>query len=149
MPSYADTRTISIAAPPEACFAVLTDYERMPTWQSRVCECRVLERDDAGRGTLVAYAIDARLRIVRYRLRHLYDAPRWIGSEYAGGDFRDFAGDYRFEERSRGTHVEFGLRIDPGFRVPAPITTMLGRVVMEQSLRDVRERVEAVSHGAQ
>ena len=59
--------------------------------QSRVVECRVLARDDDGLATEVEYAIDAKLRTVRYRLRHLYRAPEWIGSEYLGGDLKRWA----------------------------------------------------------
>jgi ribosome-associated toxin RatA of RatAB toxin-antitoxin module len=149
MPAYSDSRDIEIAASPADCFAVLTDYERMPEWQSRVCECKVLERDELGRGALVAYAIDARLRVVRYRLCHSYDEPSYVGSEYAGGDFREFAGDYRLQPSPAGTHVVFSLRIDPGFHVPGAIAKMLGQSVMGKSLSDVKTRVEAVSHGSQ
>ena len=147
MPGYHDTRTIEIEATPADCFAVLTDYERMTDWQSRVCECRVLERDDAGRGSLVEYAIDAKLRVVRYRVRHMYDEPTWIGSEYVDGDFKNFAGDYRFSEEGGGTAVRFELTIDPGFRVPGPVTRMLGPAVMGKSLQDLKRRVEELVRG--
>jgi ribosome-associated toxin RatA of RatAB toxin-antitoxin module len=149
MPAYSESREIDVAAPPAECFAVVTDYESMPEWQSRVCECEVLERDGQGRGSLVAYAIDAKLRIVRYRLRHVYDEPGYIGSEYAGGDFRDFVGEYRFDPRPGGCHVVFSLRIDPGFRVPGAIARMLAQTVMGKSLGDVKRRVEEVSDGPQ
>jgi ribosome-associated toxin RatA of RatAB toxin-antitoxin module len=147
MPGYHDTRTIEIDATPADCFAVLTDYERMTEWQSRVCECRVLERDEAGRGSLVEYAIDAKLRVVRYRLRHMYDEPTWVGSEYVQGDFKNFAGDYRFTDQGGRTAVRFELTIDPGFRVPGPVTKMLGPAVMGKSLQDLKRRVEELVRG--
>ncbi len=149
VPAYEDTRETTIDGPPEAVFAVLTDYARMPEWQSRVCECRVLESDPSGRGSLVEYAIDAKLRVVRYRLRHSYEEPTWIGSEYVDGDFSDFSGEYRFAEQSPQTHVTFHLRIDPGFHVPAPIARMLGPAVMGRSLADLKQRVGEVTRGAQ
>jgi ribosome-associated toxin RatA of RatAB toxin-antitoxin module len=149
MAVYEDTRTITVAASPEDCFAVMTDYASMPQWQSRICESRVLSTDEAGRGIVVEYAIDAKLRVVRYRLRHVYDEPTWIGSEYAGGDFRDFGGDYRFVATDGRTEVTFGLRIDPGFRVPGPVARMLGTAVMGKSLGDLKRRVEEVARGAE
>jgi ribosome-associated toxin RatA of RatAB toxin-antitoxin module len=149
LPAYEDTRTIKVAAAPAQCFAVLTDYESMPQWQSRVCECTVLETDAAGRGSVVEYAIDAKLRIVRYRLRHLYEEPTWIGSEYLDGDFRQFAGDYRFAQGNGATTVTFTLRIDPGMRIPGAVARMLGQVVLAKSLQDVKRRVEEVARGAQ
>ncbi len=149
MPVYEATREIEIGAQPASCFAVLTDYERMPEWQSRVSACRVLARDESGRGSEVEYEIDVKLRTVRYRLRHLYDEPSWIGSEYLGGDFRDFAGDYRFAPAGGHTGVTFRLRIDPGLRVPGRIARMLNETVMGRALTDLKQRVEEVGRGAQ
>jgi ribosome-associated toxin RatA of RatAB toxin-antitoxin module len=149
MPTYEDSRQVEVQARPEDLFAVLTDYDHLPDWQSRICECRVLERDEQGRGTVVEYAIDAKLRVVRYRLRHIYDEPTSIGSEYVAGDFKQFAGDYRFTARNGGTDVEFSLRIDPGFTVPGRIARMLGQAVMGKSLQDLKARVEEVADGAQ
>jgi polyketide cyclase/dehydrase/lipid transport protein len=148
MPVYEATREIDIAALREDCFAVLTDYESMPEWQSNVKECRVLGSDDAGWACEVEYAIDAKLRTVRYRLRHLYDEPGWVGSEYLGGDFRHFEGDYRLDATGAGTHVTFRLRIDPGLRVPGRVARMLNEAVMGRALEDLKERVEAVRGGA-
>jgi ribosome-associated toxin RatA of RatAB toxin-antitoxin module len=149
MPAYEDSRSVLIHASPEQCFAVLTDYASMPRWQSRVCESRVIEQDVGGRGTLVQYAIDARLRVVRYRLRHRYAEPNWIGSEYAGGDFKDFGGEYRLQRVDGQTCATFQLRIDPGFRIPGPIARMLRQAVMARSLQDLKQRVEEVSNSTQ
>ena len=146
MPVYEATREIDIAASPADVFAVLTDYERMPEWQSRLADVHVLSRDDQGRGLEVEYAIDVSLRIVRYRLRHSYEEPVAIGSEYLGGDFRCFEGHYRFAETDDGTHVTFRLRIDPGLRVPRRIARMLNEAVMGRALVDLKRRAEEVVH---
>jgi ribosome-associated toxin RatA of RatAB toxin-antitoxin module len=149
MPAYEDSRNVEVTARPEDCFAVLTDYEHLPDWQSRICECRVIERDEQGRGSVVEYAIDAKLRVVRYRLRHFYDEPTSIGSEYLEGDFKEFTGGYRFSEQDGATDVEFTLKIDPGFSVPGRVARMLGQAVMGKSLQDLKARVEEVAGGAQ
>jgi ribosome-associated toxin RatA of RatAB toxin-antitoxin module len=148
MPIYEATREIEIAAQPAEVFAVLTDYERMPEWQSRMAECNVLSRDDEGRACEVEYVIDVKLRSVRYRVRHLYDEPGWIGSEYLGGDFRCFEGEYTLTDQRGDTNVEFRLRIDPGLRVPGRIAKMLNDAVMGRALEDLQKRVEAVASGA-
>jgi ribosome-associated toxin RatA of RatAB toxin-antitoxin module len=147
VPVYESTQTVQVAAPAEVCFAVLTDYERMPEWQSRVSECRVLSRGSDGLAEVVEYAIDVRVRTVRYRLRQCYDRPAWIGSEYLDGDFRCFEGDYRFSEQGDGTLVEFHLRIDPGLRVPSRVVKMLNQAVMGRALEDLRTRVESLADG--
>ena len=144
MPSYTDCRTADIAAPPEACFAALTDYDRLPEWQGAVRSARVLERDEQGRGTVVEFEVDARVKTVRYRLRQIYDEPGRLGSEYLGGDFRDFAGEWRFEPIRGGeaTHVELDLRIDPGRFVPPPLRAAISDAVMRRALKDLKRHLE-------
>jgi len=149
MPLYEARREIDVHARASECFTVLTNYERMPEWQSRVVDCRVLSRYDGGRASEVEYALDAELRTVRYRLRHLYDEPEWIGSEYLGGDFRRFEGAYSLNGDADSTHVEFVLRIDPVLRVPRPVARLLNEAVMGRSLDDLKARVETVASGTQ
>ena len=143
MPVYEASREIEIAAPPGAVFDVLTDYERMPEWSSRICEAHVLARDADGRAAEVQYTIDAVLRKVRYRLAQSYRAPGFIGSRYLGGDFRNFEGEYELVPAGAGSHVTFRLRVDPGLRVPGRVARMLAEQVMGRALSDLRSRVEA------
>jgi ribosome-associated toxin RatA of RatAB toxin-antitoxin module len=143
VPTYGDCRTAEIDAGPQACFDALTDYERLPEWQGTVKQARILERDEQGRGSIVAYEVDARFKTVRYRLRHLYEEPRRVASEYLGGDFRDFAGEWRFERRDDGgTHAELDLRIDPGRFIPGPVRAAIADAVMRRALRDLTRHVE-------
>jgi ribosome-associated toxin RatA of RatAB toxin-antitoxin module len=143
MPSYGERQTAEIDAPPQACFDALTDYERLPEWQSAICSVHVLERDERGRGSVVEYEVDARLRTVRYRLRQIYEEPELLGSEYVGGDFRDFAGEWRFHPIDGGerTRAELSVRIDPGRLVPGPLRRAISDAVMRRALRDLAEHV--------
>jgi uncharacterized membrane protein len=147
MPVYEATREIEIEAPACDCFAVLVDYERMPAWHSRVRRARVLARDERGRGRDIEFEIDAKLRTVRYRLRHRYEDCRLVAGEYLGGDFQSFEGDYVFAEVAPGgpTQVSFHLRIDPGLRVPGRIARMLNEAVMGRALSDLKARVEELA----
>jgi ribosome-associated toxin RatA of RatAB toxin-antitoxin module len=143
MPAYGECRAIDIAATPQACFDALIDYERLPDWQGTVREVRVLERDTRGRGSVVEYVVDVRVKTVRYTLRQLYDEPGRVGSEYLGGDFRDFAGEWRFEDTGPGrTHAELDLRIDPGRFVPRVVRTAISDAVMRRALSDLKSYVE-------
>jgi ribosome-associated toxin RatA of RatAB toxin-antitoxin module len=143
MPSYGDCRTAEIEASPQRCFDALTDYESLPQWQGVVCDVRVLERDDEGRGTVVEYVVDARLRKVRYRLRQIYDEPRRLASEYLGGDFRDFCGEWRFKSVGEDrTRAELDLRLDPGRLVPRLVRKAVAEAVMRRALRDLKTHVE-------
>jgi ribosome-associated toxin RatA of RatAB toxin-antitoxin module len=136
-----------IRASAQACFDALTDYERLPEWQGAVKRVTVLERDSEGRGTVVEYEIDAKVKTVKYQLRQVYDEPARLGSEYLGGDFRDFSGEWRFIDQGDGTtHVELELDIDPGRFVPGPVKSAIREFVMRGAMRDLKAHVEAPVH---
>jgi ribosome-associated toxin RatA of RatAB toxin-antitoxin module len=143
MPAYGECRSAEIEASPQACFDALTDFERLPEWQGAVRTVEVLERDEQGRGAIVEYEVDARVKRVRYRLRQVYDEPHRLASEYLGGDFRDFAGEWRFIEIDGGhrTRAELDLRIDPGRLVPGPVRALIADAVMHRALRDLQRHL--------
>ena len=146
MGAYGDCRTIEVDAPPERCYALMTNYERIPSWQGAVKSIDVLERDEQGRGTVVQFEIDAKVKKVRYRLRQVHEPPGRLGSEYLGGDFRDFSGEWRFQAAGEGrAHVELDLAIDPGRFVPGPVRGAIADAVMKRALRDLKQ--EAEKHG--
>lgn len=144
MPSYGECHSDEIQAPPRVCFDALTDYERLPEWQGAVRRARILERDEHGRGAVVEYEVDAKFKTVRYRLRQIYDEPHRLASEYLGGDFRDFSGEWRFIELEGGaTRAELDLHIDPGRFVPGPVRSAIADVVMRRALRDLKAYAES------
>ena len=146
MPDYGECQSTEIAAEPQRCYDALTDYERLPDWQGAVRNSEVLERDEQGRGTVVQFEIDAKLKKVRYRLRQVHEPPGRLGSEYLGGDFRDFTGEWRFKDQGDGrTRVELDLRIDPGRFVPGPLRGAISDAVMRRALRDLKAHLEGGS----
>jgi ribosome-associated toxin RatA of RatAB toxin-antitoxin module len=145
MASYGDCRSIEIDAPLEACFETLTEVERIAEWQRAVCDVEILERDADGRAAVVEYVVDARVRKVRYRLRQFYDPPAVVRSEYLGGDFRDFSGEWRFLPAGGDggrTRVELDLHIDAGRFVPGPLRGLIADAVMGRALNDLKRHVE-------
>ena len=143
MGRYEAVRTVEIAASAQACFDALTDYERLPEWQPNVRCCEVLTRDAEGRGEEVSYEVDAKVKAVRYVLRHDYDAPRRIGSTYLHGDFRHFEGHYELADRDGGCEVTLRLAIDPGLRLPGPLVRVVNEAVMGRALTELKNHVES------
>ena len=135
-------RSIEVAAPPQACFDALTDYESMPEWQSSIKRCEVVSRDEEGRGLEVDYKIDAKLRSIRYRLRYAYDEPHQIEIGFVEGDMKDLSGEYTLEAEGEGTVVTLSLRVKPGVRVPGPLERILEGRLMHGALEDLKKRVE-------
>ena len=144
MSLYGESRQADVGATPEACYAALTDFERVPDWQASVRSATVLERDAQGRGTVVEFEVDAKVRTVRYRIRQIHEPPHRLASEYLGGDFRAFAGEWRFEPLPGGrTRAHLELAIDPGRLVPKPIRALISEAVMARALADLKVHVEA------
>ena len=144
MSRYGQCQEEEIAATPEACYAALTDFERLPAWKGAVKSARVLERDDQGRGALIEYEVDAKVRTVRYRLRQVHEPPHRLASVYEGGDFRDMTGEWRFEALPAGrTRAQLDLAIDPGRFVPGPVRAVIADAVMKRALSDLKTHLEA------
>ncbi|MCW2958327.1 MAG: cyclase/dehydrase [Solirubrobacterales bacterium] len=142
MPAYASCRSTHVGADPQTCFDALTDYERIPEWQSAVRTATVLERDPDGRGRVVEYEVDARITTVRYRIELLYEAPTRIASRYLEGDFKDLSGEWRLTGvPSGGTDAALDLTIDPGRAIPRPVRTMLSNVIVRGALKDLQAYV--------
>jgi len=143
MPDYGECRSEEIAATPQACYAALTDYEHIPDWQGAVRSIEVLEHDGQGRGTVVKFEVDAKVKRVRYTLRQVHEPPHRLGSEYLGGDFRDFSGEWRFVDLGgKRTRAELDLRIDPGRFVPGPLRSAISDAVMRRALSDLKAHLE-------
>jgi uncharacterized membrane protein len=136
-------QSIEIAAPPDACFAALTDYESFPEWQEAVLATEIDERYPDGLGKVVEVHVDAKLRRVRYRLRYHYDRPRRIWWEFLDGDgIEQIEGEYVFEPRGAGTLATYRLGIDPGVPVPGFIARRLNEGVMKRSVEDLKREAE-------
>jgi ribosome-associated toxin RatA of RatAB toxin-antitoxin module len=143
MPDYGECRSDEIAASPQQCYDALTDFERVPEWQGAVKSIEVIERDEQGRGTVVAYEVDAKVKRVKYKLRQVHEPPHRLGSEYLGGDFREFSGEWRFVDIGDGrTRAELDLRIDPGRFVPGPLRGAISDAVMRRALSDLKAHLE-------
>lgn len=130
------TRSMEIAAPPERCFAIAADLDRVPEWHGAMTEVEVLERDGDGRATMVESEMDASVTRVRMRLRFSYDEPSAIRWTRESGDLRSLDGAWRFEPRGDGlTLATYSLEIGVGRRLALLVRTVRG---------PVRDRVEAL-----
>jgi len=141
VPDYSGSAHETIPAPIEDVWAALLDYDRIPEWQGAVKEARVVERDEAGRGAVVAYTVDVRVATVHYTLRQRYEEPTAIRATYVEGDFRDCHGEWTFADRGDGTtDACFALEIDPGRAIPGPVRRMMSQRVMKGSLADLKRK---------
>jgi uncharacterized membrane protein len=125
MRTMAETATehITIAAPPDAVWAIAVDIEKYPEWAHDVKDAIVPQRDEQGRPLEVEFRASALGRSTHYTLAYDYsDAPSVLAWKMVKGDIqRAIEGSYHFSRSADGgTDVRYDLVIDlvvplPGF----------------------------------
>ncbi len=129
-----------LAAEPEQCFDAVADFETYPDWMPAFTDVRVLER--AGADVLVEFKVDAKLREVRYVLRHRLERPTRISSDYVEGDAKDVDGEWRFESAGDGrTRCTYRVALDIGGFVPGSVKKALAEQAVRSSLQALERRV--------
>ena len=90
---------MSVAAPPERCFAVAADLERYPEWANDIKEVEVKERDEQGRPLLVTFRAAAFGRSTSMTLAYDYsEAPHVLSWKLTQGDITTkWDGSYVFD----------------------------------------------------
>src|SRR5262245_39843262 len=119
------TQTVTIAATPQHCFEVATDFASYPEWAKDIKEAIVRERDAEGRATEVEFRASALGRSTHYTLAYDYSAaPEKLSWQLVRGDItRAIDGAYTFSPSSTdpgSTDVAYDLSIElvvplPGF----------------------------------
>ena len=140
------TERIVVAAPPEHCFAVVSDIERYKEWASDIKEITVVSRDDEGRPAEVTWRAAAFGRSTGYTLLYDYsDAPRTLAWKQTRGDLTSkLDGRYRFDRSADGgTEVSYTLEVE--LRVPLPgfIKRRAQSRIMHTALEQLKVRVES------
>ncbi len=133
-----------VGAPLEDIVAALLDFESYPQWQAIMKDCSVLERDNEGRGSLVEFRVDAKVRTIRYVSRYAYDLPGGFSWVLVSGDLKRNSGRYAFAARDvGGTEVTIDISFDAGFYLPGPLQNAIRDRSLHNSIRDLRRRVGA------
>ena len=127
------THSAEIEADLEDCIAVITDFESHPRWSTPVLRASILACDEKGRGRIIAFELDAKIRRINYVLEHFYDLPHHISWKLVEGDVAAVSGSYAFEPIGPGrTRATCSQVIDVGFWIPGP----LRRLLEDQAITD-------------
>ena len=140
--------TIEVNASPEDCYALVLELDRYPEWQSQVRSADVLDRDGEGRPVVVETVSDARVRVIKYRLRYVHEPPHRMSWTYIDGDVKDLNGEYLFEPAGDGrTSVTFRLAVDPGRRLGlllrGPLADKVRDYVLNTTLEELKATLES------
>lgn len=146
MSEASQSYSVEIAAGIDRCVAVLLDFERYPEWSGPITEARVLERDAEGRGRRVAFALDMKIRTVRYTLAYEFDLPRAATWTLVEGDVAGVVGEYAFEPLAPNrTKATCAQQVDLGFWIPGPLRRVFEKQALRDSVEDFKGAVEGSS----
>lgn len=137
-----------VAASPAACWAVAIDIEKYPLWAQDVKEAVVLQRDEDGLPTKVAFRAAAMGRTTSYTLDYSYpEDRRVIQWALADGDImRRLDGRYVFTPTAEGgTEIDYDLTVELLVPVPGFVKRRAEGKIMITALRELRHRVEALT----
>jgi ribosome-associated toxin RatA of RatAB toxin-antitoxin module len=140
-----------VSAGPASCWAVAIDVERYPEWAQDIKEAVVLERNERGLATKVAFRAAAMGRTTSYTLNYTYDesadGPQTLGWTLAEGDImRRLDGHYRFTPTTDGgTSIDYELTVELLVPIPGFVKRRAEGKIMITALRELRHRVESVT----
>jgi uncharacterized protein YndB with AHSA1/START domain len=141
----------TIAASPELCWEVATDFEAYPAWAKDIKEAEVVHRDTDGRASVVRFRAAAMGRSTTYLLGYDYgEAPRVLAWHLLEGDItKQLDGSYTFALSADGddgmTDVDYELVAELKFPLPGFVKRRGESKIMQTALRDFKARVEAVA----
>ncbi len=137
-----------VSASPTACWTVAADIERYTEWAQDIKEATVLERNERGLASKVAFRAAAMGRTTSYTLNYTYsDDNRIIGWTLHEGDImRRLDGRYVFEPTPEGgTAITYELTVELLVPIPGFVKRRAEGKIMGTALRELRHRVETVT----
>ncbi len=109
------TASAEIEAPIDEVWTLVEDVSIAPEWQGGLVAITPLERDDAGRPTLVESESDIKVRHIKTEVRFSYEPPTRLSWTQEKGDLKSVEGSWDLEDlggdRTRATYTLDG---DPG-----------------------------------
>ncbi|HSI81567.1 MAG TPA: SRPBCC family protein [Solirubrobacterales bacterium] len=137
-----------INAPVDEVWAVVEDVLTAPEWQGGLVAISALERDEAGRPTLVETENDIKVRHVKTRVQFRYDPPTRLSWTQEEGDLKSVEGSWTLEDRGEGrTRATYTLDSDPGrvlgMLIRGPIEAAIRAMLVNARPAELKRRVES------
>ncbi len=138
---------VEIDAPLERVWALVEDVEAAPEWQGGLDRMTVLERDDAGRATLVETENDLKVRQIKARVRFRYEGPTKLAWTQEHGDMKSVEGAWELKDIGGGrTKATYRLDADPGrvlgLVIRGPVETAARAIFIKGRPGELKRRIE-------
>jgi ribosome-associated toxin RatA of RatAB toxin-antitoxin module len=115
MGTLGGTATIEVPTPIVEVYTLLEDVAIAPQWQAGLHEMTVLDRDAEGRPLHCETATDAKVRVIRTKVRFSYEPQVAVRWEQVKGDLKSLVGAWELRDLGgEATHVTYRLNGDPG-----------------------------------
>lgn len=134
---------------PDEIWALVVDVERAPEWQGGLDRLRALEHDAEGRPTLCETETDAKVRVIKARVRFDYSgAPHRLTWTQEQGDLKSLVGSWLLEDLGDGrTRVTYELDGDPGrmlgMLVKGPVEGQIRKLLIESRPGELQRAMQA------
>lgn len=141
----ATTSSITIAAPPDAVMAVISDFPAYPQWAEQVKTVEVLGSDDEGRAERVRFTMDAGPIKDSYTLDYTW-APdgRSVSWVLVKGQIQKAQkGSYALADDKAGTTVTYSLAVDLNIPMIGMLRRKAEKVIIDTALKGLKRRVES------
>lgn len=135
-------RTITINAPVEKCWSVISDYERYPEFLPEVKKIRTLNR----RGAEVDVQYEAEVvKIIKYTVHMKEEGPKKLSWSFIDGEFmKDNKGGWVLEDAGNGTtKATYNIAVEVGMLVPKTIVNALVETQLPKLLENFKKRIES------
>jgi ribosome-associated toxin RatA of RatAB toxin-antitoxin module len=135
-------RTITINAPVEKCWAVISDYERYPEFLPEVKKIRTMNR----RGNEVDVQYEAEVvKVIKYTVHMKEEGPRKLSWSFIDGEFmKDNKGGWALEDGGNGTtKATYSIEVEVGMLVPKAIVNGLVDSQLPKLLENFKKRIES------
>ncbi|MGQ0507338.1 MAG: type II toxin-antitoxin system RatA family toxin [Myxococcaceae bacterium] len=139
------TKSITINAPAEKCFAVITDYGSYSQFLPELKTVKVLERKPTE--AKVSYDVDFQIKRVKYTLHHREEGPNKMTWTFIEGDvMKDNRGGWTLEDAGGGqTRATYSVEVTLGGLIPVPkaLVNTLVEGSMPKMLEAFKKRIES------
>ena len=135
-------RTITINAPVEKCWSVISDYERYPEFLPEVKKIRTLNR----RGNEVDVQYEAEVvKVIKYTVHMKEEGPKKLSWSFIDGEFmKDNKGGWVLEDGGGGTtKATYSIAVEVGMLVPKTIINALVDTQLPKLLENFKKRIES------
>lgn len=135
-------RTITINAPVDKCWAVISDYERYPEFLPEVKKIRTMNR----RGNEVDVQYEAEVvKVIKYTVHMREEAPSKVSWSFIDGEFmKDNKGGWTLEDAGNGTtKATYTIAVEVGMLVPKTIVNALVDTQLPKLLENFKKRIES------